>query len=89
MKQMINTEAPVAENTLFGHLQTGFFRICNGEGKIFYVITWGNEPVPFPVREDGLISKRSQGIDMLHPYEEIEIIEAKDLGISEIKWTNP
>lgn len=87
MKQMVNKEAPFFANTIFGRIVRGFFRIRQDGGEIFYAISKGGKPVPFPVREDGLISNHLKGVD-IPPDRDIELITPQHLGISEIKWAN-
>ncbi len=86
MKQMMNSSAPAVERIYFGSLSEGFFRKARDNGKIFYL---GEDTIltgvgVWPVFENGLIS--GCGVDFPHDHEEVEVIEARDLGITEIKW---
>jgi len=93
MKQMIAPNVPVLERVFFGSLTEGFFRRAGGGGKIFYLYCdlegdpEGCDEAPiFPVNEDGLILKCKQ--EILHPGEEVDVIDSKDLGITEIRWVD-
>jgi hypothetical protein len=92
MKQMIRPDAPVLRRVGFGLLpEDSFFRRLRGGGEIFYV----GEPLGcegldvFPVYEDASISSWScDEDDTPHPAEDVDVIDPKELGITEVKWAD-
>lgn len=85
-KVMRNTKAPVVGKQPFGEIEFGFMRDLSG--RIFFLKTWGRETVPFPVLEDGRISKHGAMGALEFPTTTITLVHPKELGITEIRWAD-
>ncbi len=85
---MVNKDARAVCEIMLGDVAVGKF-IRTSDGRIFYVDQWGAGKYsgPFPVMEDKTISRKMD--DDVHPMFSVEIINMEDLGISEIKKSDP
>jgi len=88
VEQMTAPEAPVLARLPYKNIEFGFMR--HESGRIFFLGTKGSWTVPFPVLEDGTVSREAalehfpawpEGFD-----KEVELIHPRDLGINEIRW---
>ena len=87
MKRMNNLQVPVIATLPFMEIECGFMR--DNRGNIIFLTTHGRETVPFPVLEDGSISKHGD-VDALTPYRRVSLVDPKDIGIdiNRLLWTN-
>ena len=82
--QMRNRTAPTVQTTTTEGVVAGsFFRVCGGDGGVFFMGPWGSEyTAPYPVMENGTVSIHMEDIHYTTP---VEVVKQEDLGISEIK----
>ncbi len=86
MEQMRNFDATTIGRQRFESVGCGFMR--HHDGRIFFLTTWGNETIPFPVLADGTLDQK---VDMKLIQDvfstKVTLVHWKDLGITNLgEW---
>lgn len=86
IRQMRAPDALVIVQMVYDDVEHGWMKY-GPEGKIFLLLTYGHYTVHRPVFEDGSVSPIF-GFDIF-PYGEVDLIDPRALGITELRWTDP
>jgi hypothetical protein len=85
--QMKRPDAPVIARIRYGEVRHGFMK--DAAGRIFFLTSHGQETIPSQVLEDGTVLSRSNLEGLQHPYQFVDLVNPKDVGIDVIhlRWT--
>ena len=86
--QMQRAEAAVLEEVRWQDLESGFFRRRGNESRVWYAGLVGRTVFPFPVLENGDISKHSSSHEELSPLERIDVLDPASLNIASLNWSD-
>lgn len=84
INQMKAPEARSLGKYPFGKIEMGFMR--ERDGRIFLLAAHGECTVKWPVLEDGSVLNQGEAEE---PGVMVEMVDPKDIGITELKWTQP
>lgn len=88
MKQMVAPDGvKVYSIEYLSTIESGFFRVLNGDGKVFFANKRADCPVPWPVISDGSILTCTDYAP--DPLTRVEILDPKSIGITKIQWAKP
>lgn len=70
----------------FGRVEHGFTR--DHRDRIYFLAAHGRETIPYPVLEDGSISRYADLDALKAPFIVVQLVHPEALGIAELHWTD-